>query len=134
MSQLALVMRHGGTTNRPGTSFVGEVKDSTKATRLIPFIFNDDQTHILEIGHEYARIITGGAHIKAYEIPVTGITNANPGVVTTSIAHAFNNGDDIDMRDVFGMDELEGRRVRVKNKTATTFEMTDLEYKWKLEE
>ena len=42
----------GGARKRSGTRFVKEVKDSTKATRLIPFEFNTDQAYILEFGHE----------------------------------------------------------------------------------
>jgi hypothetical protein len=56
-------MRHGGATNRPGSEFVGEVKDSTKAVRLIKFVFNNDQTYVLEFGHQYMRVIQEGAYI-----------------------------------------------------------------------
>jgi len=58
------VMRHGGATSRPGTQFVGEVKDSTKAVRLIPFIFNTSQTYCLEFGDQYMRVIKNGSYIK----------------------------------------------------------------------
>jgi hypothetical protein len=45
----------GGATRIPGTYFVKEVADSTKKTRLVPFIFNSDQAFILEFGEEYIR-------------------------------------------------------------------------------
>lgn len=51
------VMRHGGVTNRPGSKFIGEVKDSAKAVRLIPFVFNNSQTYMLEFGDQYMRVI-----------------------------------------------------------------------------
>ncbi len=63
------VLRHGGIANRPGTQFIAEVKDSSKATRIIPFVFNDDQTYILEFGDQYIRFIRNGIQLGApYEI------------------------------------------------------------------
>ena len=45
----------GGATRVPGTYFVQEVADSTKRTRVVPFIFNSDQAFILEFGETYIR-------------------------------------------------------------------------------
>ena len=39
-----IVEKFGGISNRPGTQFIAEVKDSSKNVRLIEFIFNSDQT------------------------------------------------------------------------------------------
>ena len=50
----------GPAQNRPGFAFVREVKDSTKATRLIPFTFNTTQTMVLEFGDGYFRFHTQG--------------------------------------------------------------------------
>lgn len=64
-----LVMRHGGAQNRPGTQYVGGVKDHTKTVRLIPFIFSQSQTYVLEFGNLYMRVIHDGAYLGApYEI------------------------------------------------------------------
>jgi hypothetical protein len=54
----------GGVSNRPGFRFVNETKDSTKLSRVIPFIFNADQTYILEFGDEYVRFYTDGARLS----------------------------------------------------------------------
>lgn len=64
-----ITMRHGGATNRPGTKFVIETKDSSKASRLIPFIFNAAQTYVLEFGDQYMRVHRNGANIT-----VSGVT------------------------------------------------------------
>ena len=56
---------------------------------------------------------------------VTGITQANPAVVTTSAAHGFSNGDDIKLIDVVGMTQVNNVRYLVANVTSTTFELTD---------
>lgn len=89
------VMRHGGATNRPGTQYVGEVKDSTKQVRLIPFVFNTSQTYCLEFGDQYMRVIKNGEYIKVAGQSITGVTNANPAVVTYSGSDTYANGDHI---------------------------------------
>jgi hypothetical protein len=67
-----LVQRHGSARLRPGTDFVVEVKSSSSAVRLLRFVFNDDQTYLMEFGDRYIRwvqrggqVVTGGV---AYEI------------------------------------------------------------------
>ena len=58
--------------NRKGTQYLGEVKDSTKKTRIIRFKFNVDQVLIIELGAGYFRfyyqkglVLSGGS---PYEI------------------------------------------------------------------
>jgi hypothetical protein len=60
-----MVMRHGGVTNRPGTISITEVVDSTKRTRVMPFVFSNDQTYVLEVGHDYIRIIDGDEFVAS---------------------------------------------------------------------
>lgn len=50
-----LPMQLGGAKFRPGTRYVGEVKDSSARTRLIPFQFNTEQAYLLELGNLYMR-------------------------------------------------------------------------------
>ena len=54
----------GPAQNRPGFKFVKEVKDSTKATRLLSFTFNTVQTMVIEMGHEYFRFHTQGLTLQ----------------------------------------------------------------------
>lgn len=56
---------------------------------------------------------------------ISGITKASPGVVTTSSAHGYSNGDSVKLVGVGGMTEVEGKTYVVANKTSTTFELTD---------
>lgn len=60
---------------------------------------------------------------SAAETPdtITGITKANPGVVTAT-AHGLNNGD-IVLLSINGMHQLDDKVVRVANKTTDTFEL-----------
>lgn len=70
---------HGGISNRAGFEFVGEVKDSTKKTVLIPFQFNTEQSYILEFGNDYFRAYRDGGVILSggspYEVVTTFTEN-----------------------------------------------------------
>jgi len=69
------VRPQGGLYNRAGMRYIGEVKDSTKATRLIPFQFNTEQTYILEFGNLYIRIIQNGVYLEsAPSVPLEVVT------------------------------------------------------------
>ncbi len=59
-------------------------------------------------------------------VSITGATQANP-VVITATAHSFLDGDAIRINSVVGMTELNGNSYLIANKTANTFELTDLE-------
>lgn len=122
-----IIMRHGGYTNRPGTKFVGEVKDSTKTVRLIPFEFNSDQTYVLEFGDQYMRVIRNGAQVTASSQNITAITNANPCVLTYSGADTYANGDEVYVSGVVGAmaNYINGRNFKVANVNAgsNTFEL-----------
>ena len=75
-----IVNIHGGAERRPGSLYVAEVKDSSKRSRLIPFIFSTTQAYVLEFGNLYMRVYaqSGGQVLSAgvpYEI-VTPYTEA----------------------------------------------------------
>lgn len=61
--------------------------------------------------------------IRSYGIAITGITQANPGVVT-AVSHNFNNGDQVYITNVSGMTEVNGNVFTVANKTDDTFELS----------
>ena len=54
----------GPAENRPGFAFVKEVKDSTKAVRLMSFTFSTVQTMVIEMGNTYFRFHTQGATLN----------------------------------------------------------------------
>lgn len=75
-----IVMRHGGVANRCGSQFINEVKDSTTQTYLLKFVFNADQTYVIEAGNQYFRFYRQGARIAVAGIAVwSGATNYVPG-------------------------------------------------------
>lgn len=58
-----IVRQYGGVSNRTGTRFIAEVKNSATKVRLIPFSFSTTQTYVLEFGHQYMRVIMNGGQV-----------------------------------------------------------------------
>ena len=50
-----VIYPHGAAARRPGTTFIAEVRDSSKSTRLIPFEFSTTQTYVLEFSDQKIR-------------------------------------------------------------------------------
>ena len=121
-----VVMPHGGVQRRPGTQFISSVKDSAVKTRLLPFQFKAGDTYILEFGDQVMRVIRNDEQVlDATDKTITGVTQANPGVIT-SASHGFSNGDEIYIDAIAGMTELNGRNYLVANVTTNTFTVQDL--------
>lgn len=57
----------------------------------------------------------------------TSITKANPGVVTCSTGHPFQNGDVVTFFHLSGMTQLNTMVATVANRTATTFELSGVD-------
>jgi hypothetical protein len=65
-----IVQRFGGVRKRGGTEFINEVKDSSKAVRLVTFTFSVTQAYMLEFGDLYIRIYTNGGVVESGGSPV----------------------------------------------------------------
>src|SRR5271156_5453946 len=76
----------GGFYSRAGTAFCGFSKQTGRAypPRLIPFQFSINQGLALEFGNFYMRVVSDGAFVLEPALSITGITQANPGVVSTA--------------------------------------------------
>jgi hypothetical protein len=92
-----------------------------KRSRLVPFAFNTEQTYVLEFGDLKMRVVKDGGYVLEAGIAITGITQGNPGVVTTSGAHGWSTGDRIFLDGVGGMVELDGRSVDITVLGASSF-------------
>jgi hypothetical protein len=112
----------GPASNRPGFQYVLEAHDSTHLCRAIPFKFNSGQTYIIELGHLYFRVHTQGGTLLEAAKTVTGLTSANPGVIT-SVAHGFANGDRVFLDAVGGMPGVNDAFYIVAGVTANTFQL-----------
>ena len=93
-----LVFPSGGVTRRPGSFFAGRSKDGGKI-RLINFEVSDEQAYVLEFGANYIRFYKDGGILTEATTNITGITQANPAVVTAA-SHGLNNGDRVFIKSV----------------------------------
>lgn len=59
----ATIVSQGPIIRRNGSTFIAEVKDSTKKVRLIPFVVSVSQSFILEFGDLYVRFYTQGSQV-----------------------------------------------------------------------
>jgi hypothetical protein len=84
-----IALPQGPAVNRPGTSFVREVKNSANKTRLIPFTYSTTQTMVLEFGDGYIRFHTQGSTLLAG----TGAAynGATPYVVGDMVSYGGSN-------------------------------------------
>ena len=121
-----IVQPHGSVTRRPGTTFVSEVKTSSLKTRLIPFEFSTEQSYALEFGNNYIRFYKDNGAVLEANKTITGITQANPGVVT-SATHGFANGDTVVITGVVGMTQVNGKRFKVASVATNTFQLQDID-------
>lgn len=120
------VSKSGGLYNRAGGKFIAEVKDSSKQVGFIEFVFSDTQTYVLEFGDEYMRVIKEGVQQTDLTLTITGVTNANPAVVT------YTGTDPVNGQEVYisGITTaigqyLNGRNFKIANVNggANTFEL-----------
>lgn len=123
-----IVLAQGGVESRPGTKMVAEVKDSSTNSRIISFQFNTTESYIIEIGHLYIRFYYGTQQVRNSAKTITGITKANPAVVTSN-SHGYSNGDHIYISDVVGMTEINSttRRYTAANVATNTFELSGID-------
>jgi len=119
-----IVTNFGGLLRRPGFRFVNRQKKQNKNARMVEFIFSSDQSYALEFGDLYIRFFTDNGSIVESPKTIYGATQANP-VVILSTAHNFSNGDFVDIINVAGMTQLNGKRYKVAGKTTDNFSLTD---------
>lgn len=110
---------------RTGTSYVNHTR-LNKIAHLIPFQFNDIQSYELEFTDKYIRFFKDNGQIVETPKSITGITQANPGVVTSD-SHGYSDGDEIFHDNIVGMTEVNGKYYTVNNAASNTYELTDVD-------
>jgi hypothetical protein len=117
----------GPLTKCPGTYFVGETRDSSKLSRLVPFEFSVVQAYQIEVGDQYCRFFRNHAPVTLTAQNITAITQANPAVVTYAGAD-YSNGDRVILTGIVGMTQLNNREFIVANVNAgaNTFELSGI--------
>lgn len=115
----------GGATTRPGSKYIIQCISGTNAVRVIPFRASLTVSYILVFENLKLYFINSGSPVLEAAKVVTGITQANPGVVT-SAAHGFANGDRVFVSGVVGMTQVNGNYYTVAGAAANTFQLADL--------
>ena len=125
LCQNFLVRAQGGAYSRPGFSFRGELGDSSKVGREIPFSFSTIQTYMLIFEDLTMRVMKNGGYVLKPAATITGVTQANPAVVTA--ANTFTNGETVTITGVVGMTELNGNTYTVTNASGASFELSGID-------
>ena len=114
----------GGVSTRAGLEYAGEVTFPLETTRVFRFNFGIDiaNTYVMVFGKFTCRFMQDGGYVLETGMPVTGISQANPGVVT-AVAHGFTTGDLVFLSAIAGMTELNSRLFVVTVLTTDTFEL-----------
>jgi Flp pilus assembly protein TadG len=129
--ELALVLDVSNSMN--SNSKIFDLRDAAQA--LIDIVVYDNQDEFyskvaivpysvaVNVGSAYAASVRGPTHGPTTSTKsITGITRANPAVVTAS-NHGFENGDKIYIRNVSGMTQINNNAYTVANKTTNTFQL-----------
>lgn len=115
----------GPASYREGFYHIAQTRLNLPAV-LIPFIFNDSVSYCLEFTHLAIRVIKEDGLVTETARDVTGVTQANPGVVRIP-SHGFSADDEVYFTDVGGMTQLNGRVFRVAGTTTDTFQLHTLD-------
>ena len=97
----AIPLVQGAWTRRPGTKFVGATKTGTTETsRLFPYAYDVSTNFMVEFGHNYCRVYNSDYSVfTGTAQSITGITKANPAVLTYSGSDTYSNGDRVILND-----------------------------------
>jgi hypothetical protein len=120
------VLLQGVLNRRKGTKYISEVKYNSKETRLIRFQFNVSQTYCLELGEGYLRFFSQQGRILENKTTITNATNTNP-VLITDIAHPYNTNDNVVIKDVLGMTEINNKEYKITKISNDTYELQGID-------
>ena len=119
-----IVTPYGGAQRTPGTRFIGEARKSSVVARLVPFQFSTEQTYMLSFNDGKIVFFRNQGRVVEAAITITGVTQANPGVVTAP-AHGLSTNEDVVLSGIVGMTRLNGNVYRMGATTVNTFELKD---------
>ena len=124
----AIVHKFGGVSNRAGLRYLepaasGSHTDSSPSVRLIPFVFNDQDAYVLELGDRYMRVLRNGSHVLARTI--TGVIASGNTDTFASRGHGLANNDEVYLSGFSQLAALNGRRFVVTGRTTDTFKIKD---------
>lgn len=101
----------------PTIAFPTDVAVTADTTGAVTAIYA-----VTAISTEQEESLTGQSDVVR---TITGITNANPPVVTSSVDHEFVSGDEVLLDGIVGLTALNGRRFTIFDASAGTFKLLD---------
>lgn len=116
----------GGVSTRPGTKYIIQAYKSATAVRMIPFQASLGVGYALEFGDGYIRPFYCGAPVLETALDITGISKANPCVVTVTNTYTTGDVDWVYITGVSGMSEINGRYFIVHATTGSAITLYDL--------
>jgi hypothetical protein len=113
---------------RSGSRYVHHTRQNKKA-RFIEFQYSDIQSYLIEVTEGWLRFYKDEGIIfkDSLQLTITGISQANPGVLTY-VGTDPTNGQEVQISGVVGMTEVNGKFYTVAgvNGGANTFQLTDV--------
>lgn len=113
-----IVRPYGGVENRPGTRFVGEIKDSTEIGRLVPFQYSSEIAYVIVANDGVFEFIYRGAYLES-----------SPGV-RVQVAVPYTSAEIFDLKftqsaDVMYLTHANHAPRELRRTSATTFELSE---------
>lgn len=127
-AQNGIIQTQGAWDYRPGFRHVKHTR-LNQVGDLFRFQFNKEQNYQIEATHKKFRFYRNNELILDDTVTVTGITKANPAVVTTGASHGYATGDEVflDMTGLGGMKEVDSTYFLVIKTGASSFSLTDID-------
>lgn len=118
----------GGLSTRPGIVLCGEALYPDTPSKFFKFIFGPqlENTYLVIFEENTIKFMQDGGYVLETAKVVTGLTKANPGVVT-AVAHGYTANQLVYLSDVNGMDQVNDRLFRVGTTTADTFQLKKID-------
>lgn len=121
-----LPMVQGCLIRRGGAYYMAPVKNSSNRTWLQKFLFNVTSSYVLEFGDLYIRFYTNRGIVSDVTANITGVTQANPAVVTVASSAGLANGKTIYIQSVVGMTRLNNQYYKISGLSGNTFNLVDI--------
>jgi len=126
-AQNGIIETQGAWDYRPGFRHVKHTR-LNQVGDLFRFQFNKEQNYQIEVTHKKFRFYRNNELILDDAVTITGITLANPAVVTAP-THGYATGDEVflDMTGLGGMKEVDNTYFLIIKTGASTFSLTDID-------
>lgn len=116
----------GSARFRSGFKFLRQTRAGGVA-KLIPFEISNTAAYQLEFTDSKMRIYDVDTQdlLTLERTTISGISRANPAVISVASASNLANGDEVIITGIDGMEELNGRQVQLQGNVGLTFRLVD---------